>query len=394
MPTAQGKNVLFDAASLDTGQVGKVQVAVDFCLVNDGASHHGVDFLSEADSLFDNSRVVVIIDHDTPSGSEAASVIQRKLIDFAKKHNTAYHHGEGAGYQLMIDKYVKEGQVVVGCGEHAAIFGAVGAIGIKVSPEELAEVLKTGLLTIEAPQIVNIRLSGRLPAGAYAKDAVLAVIRKVGTTKLAGKLIEFSGDAFQALTLNDRLTICNLAGKTGAVSAVVNLGETASAQGRAEVYSFDLAGVKPLAAGPDDFAIIDEVSGLGNMRVNEVFIGGCSGGRIEDLRVAASIVRGQKLARGLRMVVAPISSDVYLQALREGLIDDFIDAGAVVMNQGCSTCWGKSQGILDADEVLVSAGSYNCKGCAGAESAKIYVTSAATAAKSAIAGVIAGPRGI
>ncbi len=365
---------------------------VDFCIVNDAAAHSGVDCMGGA-TLFDNKRVVVVLDHDTPSGSVEVSAIQRKLINFAKQHDTVFYNGEGIGYQLLLDNHVKPGQVVVGCGEHMAVFGAVGAVGLKVSPEALAKAMQTGTVPFAAPEAVNIELVGEMKAGVQAKDVILTVLRMMGTTKLAGKIIEFSGDAFQTLTLNDRITLCNLAGRTGAMTAIVNL-DASNPDDYAAHYRLDLNDVSVCVAKPDNFEDIVEVGQLLSIPVNEVFIGGCSAGRIEDLRVAADIVRGKKTARGVRMMIAPATSAVYVQALQEGLITDFIDAGAIVMNQGCSVCWGKSQGIIDTDEVLVSAGSHNCKGCAGADTAKIYLSSAATAAASAVTGVITAPNRI
>ena len=387
-----GKTILARAASVNTVQPKAViRAKVDYCVINDAASHRSIDYLNAGDLLYDNTKVAVIIDHDTPSGSEAVSVIQRKLINFAKKFDTIYYHGEGVGCQLLLDSYVKEGEIVVGCGEHTAVFGAVGAIGLAIEPEKLAGVLKTGILSLEVPESVKIELNGKLSSGVYAKDSILAIIKEIGTTKLAGKIIEFSGEAFRTLTLNDRITICNLACRTSAVSAVVNLGQAATDDAYAAVYRFDLGRVKASVAKPDNYEDIVEVKQLSAIAVNEVFIGGCSGGRIEDLRIAANIVKGKKVARGVRLMVAPITSNVYIQALNEGLITDFIDAGAIVMNQGCSVCWGKSQGIIDSDEVLVSAGSYNYKGCAGAQTAKVYIASAATAATSALTGKISEP---
>ena len=191
-------------------------ISVDFCLVNDAQSHHSIDFLTEEDRLFDPEKVAVIIDHDTPSGSEKVSAIQRKLIRFAQKHGTIFHQGEGVGYQLLLDRYVKPGQIVVGCGEHVGVFGAVGAIGLKVSPEELAEVLKTGFVSLPISQWVEIRLSGQLSPAVTAKDLALAIISKLVSKTIAGKMIRFTGDGLLNLSLSERITLCNLAGKTAA----------------------------------------------------------------------------------------------------------------------------------------------------------------------------------
>lgn len=387
-----GEQILAQAAGRESVKVGdQVQITLDWILLNDAAAHTSIDAVGKTSIEPSKGKVAVFLDHDTPSGSEAVSLIQRKLINFAKAHDTIFYNGAGVGYQLMLDAHVQAKQVVAGCGQHIAVFGAIGALGIKVDPAAMAGALQTGGISVLVPQTVKIMLTGQLQSGVYAKDIILELIRTVGTEELAGNVLEFIGPAVQTLTLNDRITICNLVGKTNAVSAVMNLTESADWQECNANMQLDLSRIRPLIALPDSFDQIFEVSHLDNIPVNEVFVGGCSGGRIEDLRVAAGIVRGKKVARGVRLMVAPVTSAVYVQALREGLITDFIEAGAVVMNQGCSVCWGKSQGIIDTDEVLVSAGSYNYKGCAGAMTAKVYVASAAIAANSAVAGFITGP---
>lgn len=386
---ASGKKVIVRSAGGKAAATGSVvQILPDWCLITDAAARRSVDLFDETATVWDKNKVVVILDHDTPSGSEAVSVIQRKLINFAKAQDTIFHQGEGVGYQLLLDHYVQPAQTVLGCGDHMAVFGAVGALGVKVEPEELAEAMKHGVFSLQAPETVTIALTGEMRPGVQAKDVILSIIREQGTKRLAGKMVEFAGPAVQGLTLNDRITICNLAGKMNVFSAVFDLETAETTDAVAVQFGYDLGQVTPQIALPGGFENIVAVGDLERIRVNEVFVGGCSGGRIEDLRVAAGIVRGGKVAKGVRMIVAPITSEVYVQALQEGLITDLIDAGAVVMNQGCSVCWGKSQGIVDTEEVLLSSGSYNYAGCAGAATAKVYVVSAATAATSAMTGFI------
>ena len=383
------KRILMEATDLKDIKAGeKIKLNIDYCLINDAVSNDAIDHLNNEDKVFDKNRVVVVIDHDTPSGSEGAAKVQKKLIHFARNQDTHFHHGEGVSYQILIDQYVKQGNIVVGSGRHTAVYGAIGALGFSITPEELADVLKSGKLEIEVPEAVKVQLTGKLNRGVYAKDIVLNLIKEIGENALAGKFIEFVGDAFENLTLSDRITICNLAGRTGAVSVVVNSEESPNGKGYGAEYEYDLGTIESLTAKPDSFKEIVNTSSLENIAVNEVFIGGCSGGRIEDLRITASILKDKKVAYKVRLIIAPITQEVFVQASNEGLITTFIDAGALVMNQGCSVCWGKSQGIIDTEEVLVSAGSCNEKGNAGAETSKIYVTTVAVAATSAVTGCI------
>lgn len=384
-----GNKILSKAAYLKEITAGEnIKIAVSYCLIDDAESNTSVDFLKSEDTLFDNKKVIVAIDHDTPAGSIEAAEIQKKLIEFAKKYNTLLHNGEGIGYQLTLEKYIKNGDIVVGCGNHTAIFGAKSAMGFKVKPEKLTEIIKTGFIEITAPEIIMVELTGKLNPGVYSKDVTLEIIRQVGCKALEGKIIEFVGDGLSNLTEEDLTTICSLAGKTGAISAIVNFDNDLDKDSYCGSYKYDLGKIKPLVVKPDSYSEIVEADTLKEVLVNEVFIGGNAGGKIEDLRSAAKVLKGKKIAYRLRMLVAPATSAVYIKALQEGLIEIFIDAGCLVMNQGCSADWGKSQGIIDTDEVLVSAGTYNEKGHAGSDTAKIYISSPATAAMTALTGYI------
>lgn len=384
-----GNNVLAKAASVEKITAGeKIKIAVNYCLIDDAESNTSVDFLKSENNLFDNKKVIVAIDHDTPAGSVEAAEIQKKLIEFAKKHNTLFHNGEGIGYLLILEKYIKEGDIVVGCGNHTAIFGAKGAIGFKVKPEKMADILKTGFIEITVPETIMIELTGKLNPGVYSKDVILEIITQLGCKALEGKVIEFVGDGVSNLTEEDLATICSLTGKTGAISAIVNFDKDLDRNSYGGSYKYDLGKIKALVVKPDSYNEIVEADTLKEVLVNEVFLGGNAGGKIEDLRIAAKILKGKKIAYRLRMLVAPATSAVYIKAIQEGLIEIFIEAGCLVMNQGFSADWGKSQGIIDTDEVLVSAGTYNEKGHAGSDTAKIYISSPATAAMTALTGYI------
>lgn len=223
-------------------------------------------------------------------------------------------------------------------------------------------------------------------------NAAMEVLKRPGEfdvdrNNFNGKIIEFCGSSLKYLSLEEKTTLCNLAAETGAISALMNDDESNDDE-YSHIFKCQLSSVLPMAVLPDSYNKIAAVDELPEIKVNEAFIGGCAGGSIEDLRAAADIVRGKSVSKGVRLMIAPKTSQVYIKALDEGLIADFINAGAIVMNQGCSVCYGKSQGIVDDGEVLVSAGSYNLKGCAGSGYAKIYVVSAKTAAASAISGKI------
>ena len=275
--------ILAKAAAVEEITAGEnIKIAVNYCLIDDAESNTSIDFLKSEDNLFDNKKVIVAIDHDTPAGSVEAAEIQKKLIEFAIDHNTLFHNGEGIGYQLILEKYVKNGDIVVGCGNHTAIFGAKGVMGFKVKPEDMADILKTGFIEITTPETIMIEFTGKLNPGVYSKDVILEIITQMGCKALEGKVIEFVGDGLSNLTEEDLTTICSLAGKAGAISAIVNFNNDLDRHSYCGSYKYDLGKIKALVVKPDGYNEIVEADTLKEVLVNEVFLGGNAGGKIEN----------------------------------------------------------------------------------------------------------------
>lgn len=241
----------------------------------------------------------------------------------------------------------------------------------------------------------------------YARDLILEIIGTVGANGCNYQVMEFTGEGAKTLSISDRIALCNMAVEAGAKTGIFEPDEKAIAyleeHGRkpkavyhsdpdavyAREYTFDLSKIRPVVAKPDfvdNLCPAEEVRGI---KIDEAFLGSCNNGRIEDLRVGASILKGHKVADNVRFLVVPASLEIYKQALKEGLIDIFMDAGAIVMNPNCSVCWGSCQGVIGENEVLISTGTRNFKGRAGHPSSKVYLGSAATVTASAIAGKIA-----
>lgn len=370
----------YTASSFMTQQPSTdVCVTPDIIMLTDMLSD---DFIAKLESmtLANSQSVIVCIDHDTPNSSIEVGAKQRRLIDWAVSQGLTLEKNRGVGYLRLLAKHVKPDQIIVGTGRHMSGFAAAGALGLTLTEEQLADVLQQGSFAARIPAALTVALTGELAEGTAAQDAALALLAQLKKVA-AGKLLVLTGT--EKLTDSQCYDFCHLLAETGAVSVLPGAGDAAAD------LTFDLGSVQPLVALPGSLDELVPVAGVTSVHVDEVFLGGCRGGKIEDLRVAASILKGKQVARAMRLVVSPATSDIYMQALDEGLIDIFLAAGAVVMNQGCSVCWGKAQGILDAGEVLVSTGSYNYAGCSGDAGAKVYLASPAVAAACALTGRLA-----
>ena len=307
----------------------------------------------------------------------------------------------------MMEHYVCPGELIFGADSHTCSYGALGAFGTGVGCTDLLYGMVTGKSWVLVPETVKFNLVGKLPEGVYARDLILTIIGTIGANGCNYQVMEFTGEGAKTLSISERMVLCNMAVEAGAKTGIFEPDEKAieylKAHGRkpkalftsdpdavyAREYTFDLSKIRPVVAKPDfvdNLVPAEEVRGV---KIDEAFLGSCNNGRIEDLRVGASIIKGKKVAEKVRFLVVPASQTVYLQALKEGLIDIFMEAGAIVMNPNCSVCWGSCQGVIGENEVLISTGTRNFKGRAGHPSSKVYLGSAATVTASAIKGEIA-----
>ena len=260
---------------------------------------------------------------------------------------------------------------------------------------------------VKVPQTIKVTVNGKLPENVRSKDIILRLIGDLGADGATYQALEFTGSTIDEMSVASRMTMSNMAIEAGAKCAlftpdektaeycnVVLTDELKDLKGDADAvyareYTFDLSKVRPVAAKPDFVDNVVPAEEVRGIKIDEAFLGSCNNGRIEDLRVGASIIKGKKVAEKVRFLVVPASQTVYRQALKEGLIDIFMEAGAIVMNPNCSVCWGSCQGVIGENEVLISTGTRNFKGRAGHPSSKVYLGSAATVTASAIAGEIA-----
>ena len=405
------EKIIAAAAGVESVRPGDIHtVNLDRMMSNDGTTHLTVDMYNNQlnhPHIADPKKLVFIVDHNVPSDNPKTAASQKKMRDFARENGIDFWEGKGVCHQIMMENYVCSGELIFGADSHTCSYGAIGAFGTGVGCTDFLYGMVTGTSWVLVPETVKFNLIGKLPDGVYARDLILEIIGTVGANGCNYQVMEFTGEGAKTLSISDRIALCNMAVEAGAKTGIFEPDEKAIAyleeHGRkpkavyhsdpdavyAREYTFDLSKIRPVVAKPDfvdNLCPAEEVRGI---KIDEAFLGSCNNGRIEDLRVGASILKGHKVVDSVRFLVVPASLEIYKQALKEGLIDIFMDAGAIVMNPNCSVCWGSCQGVIGENEVLISTGTRNFKGRAGHPSSKVYLGSAATVTASAIAGKIA-----
>lgn len=405
------EKIIARAAGADTVKAGEIHtVEVDQLLSNDGTTHLTIDMYNQKlkhPHIADVKKLVWVMDHNVPADSPKTAASQKKMRDFAREHGITFYEGQGVCHQIMMENHVCPGELIFGADSHTCAYGALGAFGTGVGCTDYLYAMVTGRSWVLVPETLRFRLTGRLPEGVSARDLILTVIGKIGANGANYKAMEFTGEGLKTLTMSDRISICNLCVEAGAKTALMEVDETAMeylhAHGRepkacfqsdddavfAATYDIDLSTIVPIVAKPhfvDNICPAKEAAGI---RINEAFLGSCNNGRIEDLRVGAAVIRGKKVHPLVRFLVVPASQAVYRQALEEGILQTFMEAGAIVMNPNCSVCWGSCQGVIGEGETLISTGTRNFKGRAGHKDSFVYLASAATVTASAVKGEIA-----
>ena len=404
------EKIIARAAGVDAAKAGEIHVVtLDYMLSNDGTTHLTIDKYNNLKNphIADLSKLVWVVDHNVPCDSVKTAQSQKKMRDFAREHGIDFYEGEGICHQVMVEKYVRPGQLIFGADSHTCTYGCLGAFGTGVGCTDYLYAMVTGKSWVMVPETLRFNLTGALRKGVTARDVILTIIGKIGANGANYKAMEFAGPGLAGLSVSDRFVLCNLAVEAGAKTGLMPVDEVTleclEAHGRepvacyesdpdaefAQVYDIDLSEIQPVVAKPhfvDNLAPVSEVAGT---KIHEAFLGSCSNGRLEDLRLGAEVIKGKKVAEGVRFLVVPASRDVYNQAAKEGILDTFMEAGAIVMNPNCSVCWGSCQGVIGEGEVLISTGTRNFKGRAGDRNSFVYLANAATVTASAVAGEIA-----
>lgn len=394
---------------------GDIIVApIHACMAHDGTAPLAIRAFREmgAKKVWDPKRVALVIDHIAPSSSEGTSELHIMMRWFASEHGIRlFDVGEGICHQLMPEKgYVVPGRVLVGADSHTCTYGAFGAFSTGIGSTELASVLVSGKLWFKVPESIKVKITGRLQRGVSAKDVILKVLGTIGSDGATYKAIEFVGDTVSDMSVSGRMTMCNMVVEMGAKNGIVEpddkvreflKGRTADkgvylksdpdAKYSKEI-DISVSKLEPQIACPSSVDNVSSVGKVAGVGIQQAFLGSCTNGRLEDLEVAAKILKGRKVKEGVRMVVIPASREVYSQALQKGLMEVLIRAGASIFGPGCGPCPGGHLGILGSGEVCVSTSNRNFVGRMGSKESKLYLASPATIAASAVTGEITDPR--
>ena len=358
--------------------------------------------------VWDPAKTVVICDHLVPASQTDDIRAYRVSCGFAQEQGIAnLHRSDGICHQLMTEAgYVKPGDVVFGTDSHTTTYGCVGAFSTGIGYTEMAGILGTGELWLRVPATVKVRITGRLPEGVMSKDVILRIIGDLTASGATYRALEFCGDTVDAMSVSSRMTMANMAIEAGAKCGLFSPDEKTAQYCGIELDEFQksLRGdddaqyervldyraedFVPVAAVPSNVDNVRPVSSLGAVAVDQVFIGSCTNGRLEDLAAAADVLRGRRVAPFVKLIVTPASRKIYTQALEQGILADLMDAGAVVTHPSCGLCCGRTGGIMTDGEVVVATNNRNFLGRMGTSRVKIYLASPRTAAFSALRGFI------
>ncbi|MCQ2494323.1 MAG: 3-isopropylmalate dehydratase large subunit [Lachnospiraceae bacterium] len=410
MGMTMAEKIIARAAGVECTKAGDIEtVTLDKLMSNDGTTHLTIDMYNNKlknPKIADVSKLVWIVDHNIPADSPKTAASQKKMRDFAKEHGITFYEGEGVCHQIMMENHVCPGELIFGADSHTCAYGALGAFGTGVGCTDYLYAMVTGTSWLLVPETIRFNLTGKLPEGVYARDLILTIIGKISANGANYKAMEFAGEGLHTLSMADRISVCNLCVEAGAKTALMEVDDIAldylKEHGRepkacfksdddavfSEVIDIDLSTIQPIVAKPHFVDNVVPASECYGVHIDEAFLGSCNNGRIEDLRAGAAVIKGKKVAPKVRFLVVPASRAVYKQAMQEGLLDIFMEAGAIVMNPNCSVCWGACQGVIGEGETLISTGTRNFKGRAGHKDSFVYLASAATVTASAIAGEI------
>jgi len=407
-------------------------VRPDLLLLSDVSGPMTVDAFQSvgARQVFDRDRVVIVLDHFTPNKDLNAARVSSKMRDFARSQGIERFYEAGFGIEHVVlpeQGLVRPGDLVIGGDSHTVTYGALGAFATGVGSTDLAGALALGETWIKVPETIRFNFAGKPNRWVGGKDFILLVLGKIGVSGALYCAMEFAGEAVSALSMDGRFTMCNMAIEAGGKAGIVEPDEktvdwfrealeTTLSEGGSlarlplelteqslsdlrsdpdceyrEVYTFDVSDLEPLVAAPHLPSNVRPVSELRGIEIHQVVIGSCTNGRISDLRLAAQVLKGRRVYRSVRALVIPGSQRVYRQALKEGLIQTFVDSGAVVLPPTCGPCFGGHMGILGEGERCVSTTNRNFVGRMGHETSEVYLAGSGVAAASAAAGRIAHP---
>ncbi len=356
-------------------------------------------------------RTHFFVDHAAPSPRRELSNDQKFIREFAEKIGADFNKpGEGIIHQLMVERYVKPGDLAVGADSHTCTYGAIGAFSTGMGSTDVAVAVALGRNWFRVPETFRIQVDGKLSKGVFSKDVILRIIGELGADGATYKALEFHGECVENMDIEARLTMANMAVECGAKAGLFETDDKTkqflAEMGRAEDFReikaenadyerefyFSADDIEPLVARPHNVDNVCEVSKVEGVKVDQVFVGTCTNGRLSDIAVVAEMLEGKKVAKNVRLIVAPASRRVYIKAIELGYLKTIVEAGGLIAPPGCACCVGIHMGVLADGEVCLSTQNRNFRGRMGNPNAEIYLASPATAAATALKGEITDPR--
>ena len=409
------QKILAAHAGLDSVEAGQlIEAKLDIVMANDITGPMALPILKQmSDTVFDKDKVVFVPDHFTPNKDIKSAENSKAIREYAKEQGLSWYFEQGkSGVEHAIlpeAGVVAAGECIIGADSHTCTYGALGAFSTGVGSTDMAAGMATGKAWFKVPSAIRFNITGKPAKWISGKDVILHIIGMIGVDGALYKSMEFVGDGIQYLTMDDRFTIANMAIEAGGKNGIFPVDDLTRAYMKEhskrpfveyeadkdaeydEEYTIDLSTLKPTVSFPhlpENTRTIDEV---GDVKIDQVVIGSCTNGRMDDLRIAAKILEGKKVAKGIRVIVIPATQQIYLDAMAEGLIRTFIEAGAIVSTPTCGPCLGGYMGVLAEGERCISTTNRNFVGRMGHVESEVYLASPAVAAASAITGKISGP---
>lgn len=410
------EKILARASGQEEARAGEiVKARVDVAMMPDLTTVLAVNAMKAmgVERVWDNEKVVIILDHVAPASTPLAAEIHRDIRKFAKEQDLRYLYDVDSGvcHQVLPEKgHVKPGKLVIGADSHTCTHGAFGAFATGVGSTDMGAIMATGKTWLRVPETIKVNVEGKLTEYVAPKDVILYTAGQIGADGATYNALEFAGTTISDMSVSGRMTLCNMAIEMGGKTGIVEPDEKTLnyLNGRTDdkfdpvhadedakyksVLHVDVDRLEPQIACPHKVDNVKPISEIAETKVNQAFVGSCTNGRIEDLQIAASILKGRRVHKDVRLLVVPASKEVYLEALDAGIIRDLIEAGATFSNPSCGACFGGHIGLLAQGEVGITSSNRNFKGRQGSPEALVYLASPAVTAASAVTGKITDPR--
>jgi homoaconitase/3-isopropylmalate dehydratase large subunit len=408
------QKILAKKSGLKRAEVGEIITVEPDLAISQSLTKDIIAYFAQlgAERIWNPLKIIIALDQLDTAREGNGSLSFKAIREFAKKHKTRnfYDVGQGICHQLMVENgHIIPGQLYLTNDHHAPAYGSLGALAMELTPEEIAVVWATGRIWLRVPETIKVTINGRLSRGVFARDIVLRIGQKL-LPHVNYRVVELHGPVVNALSMSERMTLADSAADLGCKSAIAPVDDTVTRYLRkitktkfapvspdpdacyANEIDFDIDYLTPQVGMPFDGANVLPIEEVAGRHINQIIIGCCANGRIDDFEIVARILRGRQVCRDTRVVVIPSSKKVLLEALDRGFIRSFLDSGCMIMNPGCDSCAQSHRWMLEAGEKALSTAAWNCPGQSSISDSEIYTVSPATAAASALEGVIADPR--